>query len=61
MDLQVGDIVTLKKQHPCGSKDWELLRVGMDFRLKCMGCGHQVMLERKAVEKNVRAVKKAEV
>ena len=59
MDLQVGDIVTLKKQHPCGSKDWELLRVGMDFRLKCMGCGHQVMLERKIVEKNVRGIKKA--
>ena len=59
MDLQVGDVVTLKKPHPCGSKDWELLRVGMDFRLKCMGCGHQVMMERKVVEKNVRGIKKA--
>ena len=59
MDLQVGDVVTLKKPHPCGSKDWELLRVGMDFRLKCMGCGHQVMMERKIVEKNVRGIKKA--
>lgn len=58
MDLQVGDVVTLKKPHPCGSKDWELLRVGMDFRLKCVGCGHQVMMERKVVEKNVRGVKK---
>ena len=58
MDLQVGDVVTLKKPHPCGSKDWELLRVGMDFRLKCMGCGHQVMMERKVVEKNVRGIKK---
>ena len=59
MDLQVGDVVTLKKPHPCGSKDWELLRIGMDFRLKCMGCGHQVMMERKIVEKNVRGIKKA--
>lgn len=59
MDLQVGDVVTLKKPHPCGSKDWELLRVGMDFRLKCVGCGHQVMMERKVVEKNVRGIKKA--
>ena len=59
MDLQVGDVVTLKKPHPCGSKDWELLRVGMDFRLKCIGCGHQVMMERKVVEKNVRGIKKA--
>ena len=59
MDLQVGDVVTLKKSHPCGSKEWELLRVGMDFRLKCVGCGHQVMMERKIVEKNVRGIKKA--
>ena len=58
MDLQVGDVVTLKKPHPCGSKEWELLRIGMDFRLKCMGCGHQVMMERKIVEKNVRGIKK---
>ena len=60
MDLQVGDVVTLKKPHPCGSKDWEILRVGMDFRLKCIGCGHQVMMERKIVEKNVRNVKKTD-
>ena len=60
MDLQVGDIVTLKKPHPCGSKEWEILRVGMDFRLKCSGCGHQVMLERKVVEKSVRNVKRSE-
>lgn len=56
MDIQVGDIVTLKKQHPCGSKEWEVLRVGMDFRLKCMGCEHQVMIPRKQVEKNIRQI-----
>lgn len=56
MDIQIGDVVTLKKQHPCGSKDWEVLRVGMDFRLKCMGCGHQVMLQRKQVEKSIRRI-----
>ena len=39
---EVGDIVKLKKQHPCGSNEWEILRVGADFRLKCMGCGHQI-------------------
>ena len=38
----VGDIVKLKKPHPCGSSEWEIMRVGADFRLKCMGCGHQV-------------------
>ena len=47
----VGDIVTLKKGHPCGSKEWEILRVGADFRLKCMGCGHMIMVPRKMVEK----------
>ena len=41
MDIRVGDIITLKKQHPCGSKDWEVLRIGADFRLKCKGCDHQ--------------------
>lgn len=56
MDIQVGDIVTLKKQHPCGSKEWEVLRVGMDFRLKCKGCEHQVMIPRKQVEKNIRQI-----
>lgn len=59
MDIQIGDVVTLKKQHPCGSKEWEVLRVGMDFRLKCMGCAHQVMIPRKQVEKNIRQIAKA--
>ena len=49
---EVGDTVTLKKVHPCGSRDWEILRVGADFRLKCTGCGHQIMVPRKMVEKN---------
>ena len=48
----VGDIIRLKKQHPCGNFEWEVLRVGADFRLKCRGCGHQVMLPRTPVEKN---------
>jgi hypothetical protein len=54
MEFELGDIITLKKPHPCGSKDWEVLRVGADFRLKCVGCGHQVMLARRLVEKNFR-------
>ena len=53
----VGDIVTLKKGHPCGSKEWEILRVGADFRLKCMGCGHMIMVPRKMVEKNTKNLK----
>lgn len=58
MDIQVGDIVTLKKQHPCGAKTWEVLRIGADFRLKCTGCEHQIMIARKLVEKNVRDIRK---
>ncbi|BCJ96771.1 hypothetical protein acsn021_43400 [Anaerocolumna cellulosilytica] len=60
MDIQVGDVVKLKKQHPCGSFLWEVLRVGMDFRLKCQGCGHQIMLPRKQVEKSIRQILKKE-
>ena len=58
MDLQVGDILKMKKQHPCGSHEWEVLRIGADFRLKCMGCGHQVMVARTMVEKNTRGLRK---
>ena len=60
MDIQVGNIVKLKKQHPCGSREWEVLRIGADFRLKCMGCGHQVMMARTLVEKSARGLKKKE-
>ena len=49
--FDVGDIIKMKKPHPCGSQEWEILRVGADFRLKCMGCGHQIMVPRKLVEK----------
>ena len=41
MDIQINDILTMKKQHPCGSKQWQVLRIGMDFKLKCLGCGHE--------------------
>lgn len=58
MDYAVGDIVKLKKKHPCGSFEWEVLRVGADFRLKCLGCGHQIMIARKLVEKNTKAIRK---
>lgn len=53
MDFNVGETVKMRKQHPCGSDTWEILRVGADFRLKCTGCGHQVMIARSKFEKNV--------
>ncbi|MBE5869081.1 MAG: DUF951 domain-containing protein [Lachnospiraceae bacterium] len=58
MDINVGDVVKLKKMHPCGSQEWEVLRIGADFRLKCMGCNHQIMIARKLVEKNLREILK---
>ena len=54
MDFQVGEVIKMKKAHPCGANEWKLLRVGMDFRLQCGGCGRQVMVPRKLVEKNFR-------
>ena len=56
MDLQLHDILELKKDHPCGSRRWEVLRVGMDIKLKCLGCGHEVMLPRSKVEKSIKKI-----
>ena len=58
LNYEVGDIVKLKKPHPCGSQEWEILRVGADFRLKCIGCTHQIMVPRKLVEKNTKELRK---
>ena len=58
MQFQVGDIVRLKKKHPCGSYEWETLRVGADFRLKCLGCGHEVMTPRAKAEKSIKKVRR---
>lgn len=55
----LGDIVEMKKQHPCGSKQWEIVRTGADFRIKCVGCEHQVMLARTKFEKGVKKIIKS--
>ena len=56
MELHLHDKVELKKQHPCGSSVWEVLRVGMDIKLRCTGCGHELMLPRRKVEKSIRKI-----
>ena len=56
MDVQVGDTLVMKKPHPCGEKKWLVLRTGADFRLRCLGCGHEVMLPRSKAEKSIRKV-----
>lgn len=55
LEYNVGDIVRTKKQHPCGNKLWQLTRVGVDFKLKCLNCGHVVTLER---QKALKAITK---
>lgn len=56
MDIRLHDILVMKKPHPCGEKRWQVLRTGADFRLRCMGCGHEVMVARLKAEKNIRSV-----
>lgn len=56
MDVRVGDIIDMKKPHPCGSKSFSVLRVGMDFKIKCLGCGHEVMVARSKITKNIKTV-----
>lgn len=54
MEYQIGDIVELKKQHPCGSKTWEITRIGVDFKLKCCGCNHIIIVERPKALKMIK-------
>ena len=56
MDVKLGDILVMKKQHPCGEKRWLVLRIGADFRLRCVGCGHELMIPRFKAEKNIRQI-----
>ena len=58
MDVRVGDILEMKKPHPCGAKEMLVLRSGMDFRLRCVGCGHEMMVARSKIEKHIRAVRR---
>ena len=60
VDIRVGDVLTMKKTHPCGSKEMVVLRSGMDFKLRCSGCGHEFMVPRSKIEKNIKAVKREE-
>lgn len=60
MDIRVGDLLTMKKPHPCGSNQWLVLRAGMDFRLRCRGCGHELLLPRAKAEKGIRRVERSD-
>ncbi|PHV69211.1 DUF951 domain-containing protein [Sporanaerobium hydrogeniformans] len=54
MNYVVGDVVQMKKPHPCGTNEWEVLRVGVDFKLRCLNCNHLIMLPREKFEKSVK-------
>ena len=60
MDVRVGDTLVMKKAHPCGCKEWYVMRTGMDFRLRCCGCGHEVFGARVKFEKNIREIRHAD-
>ncbi len=56
MDVRINDKLIMKKPHPCGNSEFEVLRVGMDFRIRCTKCMHEVMVPRKKVEKNIKKI-----
>lgn len=58
MDIKVGDKLILKKPHPCGSYSWQVLRTGADIKMKCLTCGHEVMLARSNVEKRIKSIER---
>lgn len=60
MDIRLNDVLIMKKAHPCGEKRWVVLRTGADIRMKCLGCGHEVMQPRFKVEKNIRSIEHQE-
>ncbi len=60
MDIRLQDILEMKKAHPCGEKRWLVLRIGADFRLRCLGCGREIMIPRFKAEKMIRTIQRAE-
>ena len=58
LDVQVGDVLTVKKQHPCGANEMLVMRSGMDFRLRCVGCGREFMVPRSKIEKSIKRIKR---
>jgi hypothetical protein len=56
LKLAVGDVVRLRKLHPCGSSEWEILRIGADIGMRCRGCGRRIMVPRSKIEKRIKAI-----
>ena len=58
MDINVGDKLVMKKNHPCGSREFTVLRIGMDLKIKCSGCGHEIMNPRNKVERFIKKIER---
>jgi hypothetical protein len=56
MEIRLGDIVRLRKKHPCGGDEWQVVRLGADIRIKCLKCQRQVLLERGTFERRMKAL-----
>lgn len=60
MDVHVSDTLIMKKNHPCGCNRFDVLRIGMDFKIRCKACGHEIMAPRKSIEKNIKRIERNE-
>ena len=60
MDMRIGDVLKMKKPHPCGSKQFLVTRAGMDFKIQCQKCGHLIEIPRLKAEKNIKRVLREE-
>ena len=58
LDIRIGDLVILKKDHPCGNSQWEIMRIGMDIRIRCFGCGRRVLMVRRELERQIKSITK---
>lgn len=58
MDIRPGDVLLMKKQHPCGGNRWQVLRIGADFKLRCLECRHEIMAPRSKIEKNIKKIER---
>ena len=56
MDVRGGDVLTMRKPHPCGSREFDVLRAGADIKIRCRGCGHEVMVPRVKLERNIKSI-----
>ncbi|MFQ9609310.1 MAG: DUF951 domain-containing protein [Lachnospira sp.] len=61
IQLDAGDIIKMKKKHPCGSDEWQIVKTGADVKLRCCGCSHEIILKRSLVEKNTKKIQKKKI